>query len=146
MTTGNAFAMPSDGYSWSVQPDGDLYFYPRVTGTNYNVVADPFANATWHHAQVTFSFASKVVLLYVDGVPRAITTMGVDATQWAQQAQPTTWLFGSNPGDPPNDFAGFMDEIRVQATVRSSGWILTEYRNQSSPATFYAVGVATALN
>jgi hypothetical protein len=146
MTTGNAFAGTPDGYSWSVQPDGDHYFYPRVSGTNYNLVTNPFANATWHHAQVTFSFASKQVLLYVDGTPRAITMMGVNATQWAQQAQPTSWLFGSNPTNPSSDFAGFMDEIRVQTAVRSAGWILTEYRNQSSPATFYSVGIATALN
>ena len=146
MSTSNAFSMPSDGYSWSVQPDGDHYFYPRVTGTNFNLVANPFGNATWHHAQVTFSFASKQVLLYVDGLPRAITMMGVSAGSWPQQAQPANWLFGSNPGDPANDFAGFMDEIRVQAGVRSAGWILTEYRNQSAPATFYTVGPAMSLN
>lgn len=146
MTTSNAFSTPSDGYSWAVQPDGDHYFYPRVTGNNYNVIANPFVNATWHHAQVTFSFATKLVALYVDGTPRAITTMGVNGAQWAQQAQPANWLFGSNPADAANDFAGFMDEIRVQATVRSAGWILTEYRNQSSPSTFYAVGAAVSLN
>lgn len=43
------------------------------------------------------------------------------------QAQPATWLF-------------------VQATERSAGWILTEYRNQSSPATFYSVGAAVSLD
>jgi hypothetical protein len=33
-----------------------------------------------------------------------------------------------------------LDEVRVSNTVRSPDWILTEYNNQSTPGTFYAVG------
>ena len=133
MSTSNAFTAPTDGYSWAVQPDGDHYFYPRVTGTNFNLIANPFGNATWHHVQVTFSFSSRQVLFYVDGLPRTVTSMGVTAKQWAQQAQPANWLFGSNPGDPANDFAGFMDEIRVQSGVRSAGSILRGCRKPERP-------------
>jgi hypothetical protein len=37
-------------------------------------------------------------------------------------------------------FKGTLDELRISDVVRSDGWILTEYRNQSSPATFYSLG------
>ena len=33
-----------------------------------------------------------------------------------------------------------LNELRVSSTVRSSGWIATEYSNQSSPSTFISVG------
>ena len=35
---------------------------------------------------------------------------------------------------------GSLDEIRVSNSVRSSDWIATEYKNQSSPSTFYGLG------
>ncbi|MBI4706953.1 MAG: DUF2341 domain-containing protein [Candidatus Omnitrophica bacterium] len=41
-------------------------------------------------------------------------------------------------------FDGLIDETRVSNTSRSSGWILTEYNNQSAPATFSAEGTRQA--
>ncbi|MFX0133710.1 MAG: DUF2341 domain-containing protein [Candidatus Hodarchaeota archaeon] len=35
---------------------------------------------------------------------------------------------------------GIMDEVRVSNLARSSDWILTEYRNQNNPSSFYSVG------
>lgn len=35
---------------------------------------------------------------------------------------------------------GILDEVRVSTAERSPGWIATEYANQRSPQTFYAVG------
>ena len=51
--------------------------------------------------------------------------------------------FELRAGVGPIDASG---EIRVHSTVRSAGWILTEYGNQSAPATFYAVGLAMNLD
>lgn len=46
---------------------------------------------------------------------------------------------GNRPaGD--RSFAGAMDEVRISNYVRSADWIATEYNNQYSPSTFYAVG------
>src|SRR5205085_2817123 len=33
-----------------------------------------------------------------------------------------------------------IDEFRISTAARSADWILTEFRNQNSPATFFAVG------
>jgi hypothetical protein len=38
-------------------------------------------------------------------------------------------------------FSGLLDEFRFSTAARSADWILTEYRNQNSPATFYSVGI-----
>lgn len=35
---------------------------------------------------------------------------------------------------------GIVDEVRIATVARSAAWIATEYANQSSPSTFYAVG------
>lgn len=40
-----------------------------------------------------------------------------------------------------NGYEGTIDELRIATVARTSGWIATEYANQSSPATFYTVGV-----
>src|SRR5260370_41912082 len=37
---------------------------------------------------------------------------------------------------------GSIDEFRVSTIARSADWIATEYKNQSSPSTFYSVGSA----
>lgn len=42
-------------------------------------------------------------------------------------------------------FVGVLDEIRISNTSRSASWLLTEYNNQSAPATFYTVGTAAAV-
>lgn len=42
------------------------------------------------------------------------------------------------------EFAASQDEVRVSNIVRSGGWIATEYKNQSSPSTFY--GIASEQN
>src|SRR5690606_19866225 len=42
-------------------------------------------------------------------------------------------------GETANRFRGDLDEIRATNNVKSAGWILTEYNNQNSPATFYTI-------
>ena len=66
-------------------------------------------------------------------------------------------LIGTSPGSAPwtpaqstgiggrddnagDNFHGQIDEVRYSTTARSSDWIGAEYRNQSSPSTFYSVG------
>ncbi len=146
MSSSNAFGGASNGYSWSVQGDGDHYFYPWVGNVNdYNLVPNPFTNNAWAYACVTWSFANREARLYVNGAFITPTVLNVP-TLWTQQAQPAAWLWGGNPGDPaPTFFAGQLDELRVSSQVRGPGWIQTEYRNQSSPQTFYAVGPPTTL-
>jgi hypothetical protein len=146
MSSSNTFGAGASGFSWSVQADGDHYFYPWSGNVNnYNLVPNPFTNNTWAYACVTWAFASKEVKLFVNGAQVAPTVANVP-TLWTQQAQPAAWLWGGNPGDPaPTFFAGQLDELRVSAGVRTPGWILTEYRNQSAPQTFYSISAGAPI-
>lgn len=146
MSSSNTFGPGAAGFSWAVQADGDHYFYPWTGNVNnYNLVPNPFTNNVWTYACVTWEFGAKDVKLFVNGAPISPTVTNVPAL-WTQQAQPGAWLWGGNPGDPaPTFFTGQLDELRVSAGVRTPGWILTEYRNQSSPETFYDVGAAAPI-
>lgn len=42
-------------------------------------------------------------------------------------------------GSSSNVLNGVLDEWRVSNAARSSDWVATEYRNQSTPSTFYSV-------
>ncbi len=41
-----------------------------------------------------------------------------------------------------NFYSGKLDEVRVSSSIRSAGWIQTEYNNEISPASFLSVGAA----
>ena len=42
------------------------------------------------------------------------------------------------------EYEGDLDEVRISNVSRSANWILSEYRNQWAPASFYGVGGETA--
>jgi hypothetical protein len=44
-------------------------------------------------------------------------------------------------GGTADTMRGSMDELRFSNTVRSAGWIATEYNTMNSPSTFYSLGV-----
>ena len=140
IVSGNAFGALPDGYSWATQPDGDFYIYPWVGDiNNFNRVTNPLPNDTWRHVAATFSFANKSAQITINGVQQTNSTTNT-TTLWTQLASPSTWRFGGTPDDAPNYFAGSLDEIRVANVVRSTNWLLTEFRNQSAPLTSITVG------
>jgi hypothetical protein len=47
---------------------------------------------------------------------------------------------GTGAIDATEQFLGLIDEVRVSNTVRTAGWILTEYNNQKPSALFYTEG------
>jgi hypothetical protein len=54
-----------------------------------------------------------------------------------------TGLIGNAPSPAfggTNGMDGTLDEVRIATVTRDASWIATEFANQSSPGTFYAVG------
>ena len=45
---------------------------------------------------------------------------------------------GANTGI--NSLNGILDELRISDTARTADWIVTEYRNQNVPGSFYVIG------
>ena len=131
-----------DGYEWASQGSGDHFFYPdaMLPDTNYNLGANPFTNQQWHHLAATMDFDTKEVIVYVDGTPMAFSYEGVPGS-WTSLTSSDDLLFGGNPDRMTRFFDGMMDEIRISNVVRSQAWIQTSVNNQSTPATFFTLGV-----
>jgi hypothetical protein len=91
------------------------------------------AATTWQHIAATYD--GTTLRVYGDGALQASTPHGPPI------AAAGSFSIG-NGGDNVTrftNFAGQIDEVRVGSTVRSDAWMLTEYNNQSSPATFATV-------
>src|SRR5712692_7888135 len=71
--------------------------------------------------------------VYLNGADISDTNVGTGGDYVAPS---TSGNIGSKGGSL--FFKGIMDEVRVSNAVRSAGWILTEYNNQNSPATFFS--------
>ena len=55
----------------------------------------------------------------------------------------TSNVLVGNRADLLRTFDGLIDEIHISNIIRTPGWMLTEYNNQSSPSTFYTVGASS---
>lgn len=95
--------------------------------------ANPAVN-TYHYMVYTFDGTRHRP--YYDGAPLTTAT-----TPAAQTGTPTRIYFSTYDGTNER-WNGRIDEVRISNSniVRSAGWILTEYNNQSAPGTFYLVG------
>jgi hypothetical protein len=81
--------------------------------------------------------------LYVDGSPVSSQTGLVEYGYNASYLYRLGTGFGQGWPGVAGDwfyFNGALDEMRVSSIARSSDSILTEFRNQSSPAAFLSVG------
>jgi hypothetical protein len=98
------------------------------------------ADGNWHFLVGTYSNVSDVLTLYVDGAA-ASSMSGVLSAEVSNG----WWRVGSyhasdNTFGANGYFPGTVDEVRVANTVRSAGWVTTNYNNQNNPFTFSSVG------
>jgi hypothetical protein len=107
--------------------------------------ATAIAPNTWYYAVGTFSYTGTAPFagnwnVYQNGAlnggPNNFNFAVPNATGIFTGA---SWRLANNP-QWPNFSNVILDEVRVSNIARSAGWISTEYRNQSAPATFYTVG------
>jgi len=111
--------------------------------------ATAIALNTWYYAVGTFSRTGIAPFagswnVYRNGVlnggPNNFNLAGTATGNFTGPS----WRLANNPQWPtPGSETSnvILDEVRVSNTVRSAGWIRTEYNNQNAPATFYTVGV-----
>lgn len=81
--------------------------------------------------------------VYFDGGQKATQADTTGALSTGNTA-PTVLGAASISGTIQRHFQGSLDEVRVLNVARSADWIATEFKNQSSPSTFYAVGAQAA--
>jgi len=111
--------------------------------------ATAISTATWYYAVGTFSYTGAGGFagnwnVYLNGTQNNASTNNFNYAGTATgNFTGATWRLANNPQWPTPAVQTsnvILDEVRVSNTVRSAGWILTEYRNQSAPGTFYTVG------
>ncbi|NGY58018.1 DUF2341 domain-containing protein [Lentzea sp. NEAU-D13] len=123
-----------------VGTDGKVYFGVN-DGAGNNIAISSSGTVTdgaWHYAVGYRDDVTDTIGLYLDG--------SLQVTAASPQAQPFNGYvrMGAYRSLGPNwpsaggngYFPGSIDEVRFGATVRSAGWITTEYNSQSSPSTF----------
>ncbi|HVW66580.1 MAG TPA: DUF2341 domain-containing protein [Candidatus Peribacteraceae bacterium] len=108
--------------------------YNRTAGSGPGVTFTNPLN-TWHNFVTSISQTGTAE--YVDGTSSGSTVL--TGTGYITNINP---LYISYPSYEA--IYGTLDEVRISNTVRSSGWIATEYANESSPSTFYSIGSESA--
>jgi RHS repeat-associated protein len=111
---------------------------------NMAVIGPMAFNSNWHHLVGVYSGGNLTATtgrIYLDGV---LVSNAFSAG--APSITTTEFKIGGIPTVTSCcAFNGSVDEVRVSSSARSGDWVATEFANQSSPSTFYAVeGQATA--
>ena len=130
-----------DGFGFKLIPSSNLIALSRTTGTS---AADQCSisyspDSAWHYLVASLSAGQQLqsASIYLDGVQKTATcgshiTVNINATVDTGQWDADGYAF-------PNGNS-FTDEFRWSNTVRSAGWIATEYNNQNSPSSFFSEG------
>lgn len=96
------------------------------------------STGSWYYIIGVYNGSSMKT--YVDGVERCTTDVSGAIDNSAKK------LFLGANGGSGEVFENLMDEVRISGSARSADWITTEYNNQSSSSTFYAVGGQEVAN
>jgi hypothetical protein len=104
---------------------------------------------TWQHAVITWDGTTNASNshIYVNGIEVTynLTQNGAGSYTGDTGDSLTIGQWSNTPSG--QNFVGSIDEVRVSSTVRSNGWIVTEYNNQNSPSTFSSLGgVETSIS
>jgi subtilisin family serine protease len=122
------------------QGDGKPVFYVGDGGSHYGNLTGTAAPSTgaWSHIVVVASGSPASVTLtqYLNGAANGATTL----TNFTA-ADTNNSIKIASRNDVFTMFKGGIDEVRVSSAPRTAGWVTTEYKNQNSPSTFFAIGV-----
>jgi len=131
----------SGGYALSIGDNGagSLRFFSR--SSNPVVLDTPnntILNNTWYYVTAVADITNLVKRIYINGV-QIVSSAYTNA--WGTDAGNASAAGETAAGETANRLAGRIDEVRVSKFATTADWSLTEYNNQNSPATFYAISV-----
>jgi hypothetical protein len=86
----------------------------------------------WHQTTVVWDSSTGTETSYYDG--KLVQT--ISNTFWPDNFDDVRIGDGFNY----RFWNGGVDEVRMSSSIRSGDWIATEYKNQTSPASFYSLG------
>ncbi len=102
-----------------------------INNTGFNTGATLTKNA-WHYLVVSFDGTN--IKFYLDNGAAATSTGSMTANTVVMEI--SSYLGGV----PNTGVTGNIDEYHFSTSIRDVNWKDTEYNNQSSPSTFYAIG------
>ena len=134
---------PSNGYELLVGPFAfNTSYYMQIANaggvSSVGGGGDMWTNNIRHLVGV---YRPGSIQVYRDGAPNG--SGGGPASIGIASGNLT---LGASPGGTTNFFGGTIDEVRISNAARSADWVATEFRNLSSPATFFSIagdGVTT---
>jgi hypothetical protein len=133
----------NDGYSVTIESDGDITVYLRATGNSHVISKRVNANVkdnAWHHVVITYDGSRSVngLLVYADGSQP--TTQSSTNTVVSGDSMTTTFCpYLGRKSNTASWYTGSLDEVRISNSVRSAAWTTTEFRNEKNPGTFYSL-------
>ena len=95
----------------------------------------------WHY--ITGTYDGDALKIYVDG---DLEDTNTDPSGDLPTTSGNLRVGADYNSTAANFFDGIIDEVHISDTARDACWIETEYNNQNSPATAYAVGAEESLN
>ncbi|MBL9136449.1 MAG: DUF2341 domain-containing protein, partial [Verrucomicrobiales bacterium] len=132
---GETFTHPWHQYGLEFDTDGDQFDLYLNTDSGLVVNHVPTPLNQWVH--IVYTYDGTATRGYLNGsliAEEPLTSPIVGATRDLRIGHDQSY---SQP------FKGGLDELRIANQARSAAWVLTEYRNQSSPAAFTACLAAT---
>ncbi|MHA2040754.1 MAG: LamG-like jellyroll fold domain-containing protein [Candidatus Thorarchaeota archaeon] len=126
------------GYDFETTTDGQYFFFYCGDGTT-NQDTDWGASVVfdnWMYFVGVVDRTSQTITLFMNGVEfgTANDISGIGSVSSDHDLE----ISRDQDGRRTN---AMVDEVRVSSAARSAGWILTEYRNQNDPSSFFSVGV-----
>ncbi|KPJ58221.1 MAG: hypothetical protein AMJ46_14500, partial [Latescibacteria bacterium DG_63] len=134
----------NNGYWFNYQKTPDQLDLRLSNGSTRPILSSDasigMADGKWHHVVVVLTRgASDTAAFFRDGAAvggGSTTDISGTSLTGTEDAR-----IGSNQGTTYRPWKGNIDEVRISSVARSACWIETAYNNQSSPETFFSVGV-----
>ncbi len=120
--------------------NGTLFFYNSSNAYAQSSECTSTATAstgTWTLYTAVVDSTNAAIYLYVNGIPNTICTLTDPLTNNGSTSLRSGYEFDSGN---TQFYSGIIDELEFSNSVRSPGWIATQYNNQNSPGTFYSLG------
>jgi hypothetical protein len=140
--TGN-YSASYDRQIW-IGTNGKAYAGYYGTAIHTAVSTNTVNNGNWHYIVGVINDSGNIVRIYVDGALNQSTNGGENPENTTGYFRMGSYKLSDWTNGTDGFFAGIIDEVRVSTSIRSAGWIATEYNNQNAPAGFCAVGAEGA--
>jgi len=127
-------------FAAELEYNGEMHFTSSKNDyTPYSTCFSPgtVPLGTWTMVTAVVNNLASQIYIYLNGALQTTCTLAAPLFNNTGSV-----LYDGYQWDPSNNtyYDGILDEVELSNTGISTGWIDTEYNNQSSPSTFYSVG------